>query len=38
MSTKKQDRIQRRNRVIALAIAGVMIVSILAAAVLSQVW
>ncbi len=38
MSTGRQDRKQQRNRVIALIIAGVMIFSVLAAAILSQVW
>ena len=38
MSTQKQDRKQRATRMVALIIAGIMIFSVLAAAILSQVW
>ncbi len=38
MSIRKQDRKQRGIRIIALAVAGVMVFSVLAAAILSQVW
>lgn len=38
MSSQKQDRKQRATRMIALIVAGVMILSVLAAAILSQVW
>ena len=38
MSTQKQGKKQKATRTIALIIAGVMIFSVLAAAILSQVW
>ena len=38
MSTHRQDRKQRMTRMAAMIIAGVMIFSVLAAAILSQVW
>ena len=38
MSVRKQDRKQRGTRIVALVIAGIMIFSVLAAAILSQVW
>ncbi len=38
MSIRKQERKQRGIRIIALAVAGVMVFSVLAAAILSQVW
>jgi hypothetical protein len=38
MSTHKHDRKQQATRVVAFAVAGVMIFSVLAAAILSQVW
>ncbi len=38
MSTRKKDRKQQATRLIALTVAGVMIVSVVAAAILSQVW
>jgi len=38
MSTRKQDRKQKMTRVIAIVIAGIMVFSVLAAAILSQVW
>jgi len=38
MSLQKQGRKQKATRTIALIIAGVMVFSVLAAAILSQVW
>ncbi len=38
MSVKKQDRKQRLTRMMAMIIAGIMVFSVLAAAILSQVW
>lgn len=38
MSTRNRDRKQRATRAVALAIAVVMVGSVLAAAILSQVW
>ena len=38
MSTKKADRKKRLAQTVALVIAGIMIFSVVAAAVLSQVW
>lgn len=38
MSTQKKNRRQQRTRVMALVIAGVMIFSVLAAAIMSQIW
>ncbi len=38
MSTKKQDRKQQATRILALVIAGIMVFSVIAAAVLSTVW
>lgn len=38
MSTHKQERKQRATRIVALVIAGIMVFSVLAAAILSQVW
>ncbi len=38
MSIRKQERKQRGIRLIALAVACIMIFSVLAAAILSQVW
>lgn len=38
MSSQKQDRKQKAARLFSLIIAGVMLLSVVAAAVLSQVW
>ncbi len=38
MSTRKEEHGKRTTRMIALVIAGIMIFSVLAAAILSQVW
>lgn|GEM_PF-6765284 len=38
MSEKKVNRKERARRIVALALAGIMILSVLMAAVLSQVW
>ena len=38
MSTQKKEKKQKATRVVALAIAGVMIFSVVAAAILSQIW
>ena len=38
MSTQKQDKKKKATRLAALVIAGVMIFSVVAAAILSQVW
>ncbi len=38
MSTQKQSRKQRATRMIALVIAGVMVISVITAAILCQVW
>lgn len=38
MSDRKATRKQKTTRIIALVIAGVMVFSVVAAAVLSQIW
>lgn len=38
MSNQKANRKEQRKRVTALVVAGVMIFSVVAAAVLSQIW
>lgn len=38
MTDRKESKQKRASRFIALAIAGVMVLSVLAAAILSQVW
>ena len=38
MSDRKTTRKQKTTRIIALVIAGVMVFSVVAAAILSQIW
>ena len=38
MSTSRKERKDRLTKVVALVIAGIMVFSVLAAAILSQVW
>ena len=38
MSTSRKERKDRMTKVVALVIAGIMVFSVLAAAILSQVW
>ena len=38
MADRRKTRQKRASRVVALAVAGIMIFSVLAAAILSQVW
>lgn len=38
MSSQRMERKRRTNRIVALVIACIMVFSVLAAAILSQVW
>ena len=38
MSERRESRKQKASRIVALAVAGVMVFSVVAAAILSQVW